>query len=114
MRISDWSSDVCSSDLPDRRAHRRAETDRALLGTGCEMPRVREQLTADAPIVVIERRMRDRAPRPFIGIGLHLQRAGFGIKAEDRKSVVSGQSVSVRVELGGRRIIKQKQTSIQL
>src|SRR3546814_16416479 len=82
MRISDWSSDVCSSDLPDRRAHRRAETDRALLGTGCEMPRVREQLTADAPIVVIERRMRDRAPRPFIGIGLHLQRAGIGIKAD--------------------------------
>src|SRR3546814_2765126 len=22
MRISDWSSDVCSSDLPDRRGHR--------------------------------------------------------------------------------------------
>src|SRR3546814_16573745 len=29
---------------------------------------------------------------------------------EDRKSVVEGQSVSVRVDLGGRRIIKKKQT----
>src|SRR3546814_20484629 len=28
--------------------------------------------------------------------------------AEDRKSVVSGKSVSVRVDLGGRRIIKNK------
>src|SRR3546814_19750231 len=30
------------------------------------------------------------------------------IYERDRKSVVSGKSVSVRVELGGRRIIKQK------
>src|SRR3546814_20975534 len=30
----------------------------------------------------------------------------------DRKSVVSGKSVSVRVDLGGRRIIKKKQISI--
>src|SRR3546814_11303732 len=28
--------------------------------------------------------------------------------AQDRKSVVSGKSVSVRVDLGGRRIIKKK------
>src|SRR3546814_13380820 len=30
--------------------------------------------------------------------------------AADRKSVVSGQSVSVRVDLGGRRVLKKKQT----
>src|SRR3546814_11027662 len=29
---------------------------------------------------------------------------------EDRKSVVSGKSVSVRVDLGGRRMIKKKKT----
>src|SRR3546814_17958094 len=36
---------------------------------------------------------------------------GFGFGAcnrQDRKSVVSGKSVSVRVDLGGRRIIKKK------
>src|SRR3546814_18569471 len=31
-------------------------------------------------------------------------------KGGDRKSVVSGKSVSVRVDLGGRRIIKKKKT----
>src|SRR3546814_17036344 len=30
------------------------------------------------------------------------------LECEDRKSVVSGKSVSVRVDLGGRRILKQK------
>src|SRR3546814_14682234 len=34
------------------------------------------------------------------------QRAAY-LVAQDRKSVVSGKSVSVRVDLGGRRIIKQ-------
>src|SRR3546814_14984248 len=33
-----------------------------------------------------------------------------GARVEDRKSVVSGKSVSVRVDLGGRRIIKKKTT----
>src|SRR3546814_12805484 len=32
----------------------------------------------------------------------------------DRKSVVEGKSVSVRVDLGGRRIIKKKRTSNNL
>src|SRR3546814_17381062 len=32
----------------------------------------------------------------------------------DRKSVVSGKSVSVRVDLGGRRIIKKQNTAITL
>src|SRR3546814_17755833 len=37
-------------------------------------------------------------------------RNGYGRKTvtTDRKSVVSGKSVSVRVDLGGRRIIKKK------
>src|SRR3546814_11961836 len=34
-----------------------------------------------------------------------------GLAAEDRKSVVSGKSVSVRVALGGRRTIKNKKTN---
>src|SRR3546814_10309839 len=32
----------------------------------------------------------------------------FALMTADRKSVVSGKSVSVRVDLGGRRIIKKK------
>src|SRR3546814_16901997 len=36
-----------------------------------------------------------------------------GCTWQDRKSVVSGKSVSVRVDLGGRRIIKTKNTNKQ-
>src|SRR3546814_17781764 len=36
------------------------------------------------------------------------QRGHFDRQTEDRKSVVEGKSVSVRVDLGGRRIIKKK------
>src|SRR3546814_18577308 len=61
------------------------------------------------------------AYRPFGGRPLHgrligivhrRSRAANGLLEEgelqDRKSVVSGKSVSVRVDLGGSRIIKQK------
>src|SRR3546814_7469424 len=63
MRISDWSSDVCSSDLADSQV---------------------DELDAD------ERR--DETAKPIDG--------------NDRKSVVKGKSVSVRVDFGGRRSIK--------
>src|SRR3546814_19281048 len=35
------------------------------------------------------------------------------VEKPDRKSVVSGKSVSVRVELGGRRCIQKKKTRVQ-
>src|SRR3546814_17705206 len=82
MRISDWSSDVCSSDLPGAGA--------AAAGDG-------ERQAAVAP-----------GPRLRASAGLGHRRSG---DAGDRKSVVSGKSVSVRVDLGGRRIIKKKTTN---
>src|SRR3546814_18216035 len=39
---------------------------------------------------------------------LRTRRRGLESQLEDRKSVVSGKSVSVRVDLGGRRLIKKK------
>src|SRR3546814_6183574 len=78
MRISDWSSDVCSSDLGRRLF--------AALVARRQAPRLRL----------------DRGrQRPALG-------ALDGWRRGDRKSVVSGKSVSVRVDLGGRRIIKKK------
>src|SRR3546814_17435327 len=81
MRISDWSSDVCSSDLcadvgdqDARRGAPRARRDRR--------PCAGQLSRADGP-----------QPRRLV---------------QDRKSVVEGKSVSVRVDLGGRRIIKKK------
>src|SRR3546814_18434994 len=84
MRISDWSSDVCSSDL------RRARVRQTRRGA------VRRQARAAAGecrrLPVAGNRGSERGP--------------------DRKSVVSGKSVSVRVDLGGRRIINQKTIQI--
>src|SRR3546814_20208637 len=39
------------------------------------------------------------------------RRGNHEVMIRDRKSVVEGKSVSVRVDLGGRRIIKQKKTN---
>src|SRR3546814_20174339 len=84
MRISDWSSDVCSSDLLGVLGDDRVGMARAV---ACDM--VERGLGA-----VDDRRRQHR-------------REIFG----DRKSVVSGKSVSVRVDLGGRRFIKKKKTN---
>src|SRR3546814_12685280 len=73
MRISDWSSDVCSSDLK-----------------------------------------RARLPRPAVRhaqIALGRERTGLDLAEADRERSEErrvGTSASVRVDLGGRRIIKKK------
>src|SRR3546814_11907344 len=93
MRISDWSSDVCSSDLGAiRNNHGYAQ--------------ILTQLLGDRPGKGIHgsagRKGNDecyRLIRPFFCLGCRRQ---------DRKSVVQGKSVSVRVDLGGRRSIKKK------
>src|SRR3546814_20322669 len=108
MRISDWSSDVCSSDLlvipaDDGNAvgvveelHRAA--DLAELAGGIVVD-------AAAPLLAHHLALRQHhvVGEPEVGhaVGLVL----------DRKSVVSGKSVSVRVDLGGRRILKKKKHS---
>src|SRR3546814_13510055 len=96
MRISDWSSDVCSSDLLNisRTGKRGIVLDSTKIG----------QIIRD------ERKelgLRQDELAAASGVGLR-----FIVELErgktDRKSVVEGKSVSVRVDLGGRRIIKNK------
>src|SRR3546814_16130892 len=92
MRISDWSSDVCSSDP----AHRRR-------GGSCRRrrPRAPEGRTSFQPVSSSSvAASRDRRCREC------------GDK-EDRKSVVEGKRVSVRVDLDGRRIMQKQRTSTQ-
>src|SRR3546814_10709557 len=91
MRISDWSSDVCSSDLASRAAAGR----RAGLFRGPPAEPAAASLDArrGPPLRPVLRRAAVPGHRPHHG---------------DRKSVGSGKSVSVRVDLGGRRIIKKK------
>src|SRR3546814_11911252 len=108
MRISDWSSDVCSSDLLGHIA-----VDRLVVGDA-GAGRVDDGDVA--------RRISIHQPRqPKHGIGPEHQRieviivhAAVDHVHADRKSVVEGKSVSVRVDLGGRLSIKKKKTTTEL
>src|SRR3546814_21049616 len=99
MRISDWSSDVCSSDLLDQRfGHARVDA-------------VMAHLVADAVGAPAEREFGKIAGadhQPLMPVGEPEQVIGAEprlhiLEGGDRKSVVEGKSVSVRVNLGGRR-----------
>src|SRR3546814_12488490 len=99
MRISDWSSDVCSSDLVGQVADVEGLPG-AVLRVGVA-PAGGEHLADGERGVVAARRGEVVAARVPVGVG-------HGEIDGDRKSVVKGKSVSVRVDLGGRRIIKKK------
>src|SRR3546814_11034217 len=116
MRISDWSSDVCSSDLREsvralsadrgqtlfrrrlhcqlsaaRRYHHRSDQARRRLAAGgqCRLYEVLEEIENIAVLNghhAASSAIQDRRPA-------------------DRKSVVEGKSVSGRVDPGGRRYI---------
>src|SRR3546814_14155195 len=90
MRISDWSSDVCSSDLyaADQNAGHRRGLPRAVSG----------QLPARPVGNVAPVESHPRARRPVVHRAKQPGRL-------DRKRVVQGKSVSVRVDLGGIRLL---------
>src|SRR3546814_14483944 len=108
MRISDWSSDVCSSDLPNpsvlslskHRPFFQRQRRRTAL-------RQAQGKRLDLSLAHLDRR--DRAVSA-IGYWLHDEFAaafigdGTGL---DRKSVVSGKCVAVSVKFGGCRNLKK-------
>src|SRR3546814_16120811 len=102
MRISDWSSDVCSSDLA--RAVRRIVISARLLQLGQQhllqkiLPYLLRQAFEQGMAVV---------RRHVVNAALLQQCVQF-LFIRDRKSVETGKSVSVRVDLGGSRILKKK------
>src|SRR3546814_17963299 len=108
MRISDWSSDVCSSDLgaiPYPGDDNEADADRA----GEEQPLGTQEHAGG------HRRHQDPEPPTPAGF-LHEAHPGEDGQASaggagDRKSVGYGKSVAVRVDLGGRRSLKKKKTT---
>src|SRR3546814_14900737 len=98
MRISDWSSDVCSSDL-------------------CRAARVTGTTSSSVvmPSASCTRARMASAAKPICAAGARSRLSDHSHSAIDRKSVVSGKSVSVSVDLGGRRLIqikKQKHINI--
>src|SRR3546814_14687664 len=120
MRISDWSSDVCSSDLAAQFARDEGGEGRlaggavavaehevgaghgAVLAGGVAAGRhgvaVHVPDLAEAAVRLVQRRRH----RPVIRLPAALDAAAHLVDAEqaDRKRVVQGQSVSVRVDLG--------------
>src|SRR3546814_16927890 len=100
MRISDWSSDVCSSDLNRREGSRRVRKGRLADGWSrdarCLINEAASAADHDAMAVC------RRAQGVFVGVH---------VCGADRKSGVWGKSVSVRVALGGRRSIQKKNTN---
>src|SRR3546814_13791750 len=137
MRTSDWSSDVCSSDLGSREGgqgrsggvprrkgghhsfgHRQGELSgrgparqfRCVRGCDREGEAVgREGQICPEDRAVVDHGAGTQGGRGGYGYSLsYLSLSGVpapGVFRPDRTSVVSGKRVSVRVDLGGRRII---------
>src|SRR3546814_15225837 len=114
MRISDWSSDVCSSDLLEALVRALPEhdfsVDLADMGSGYGYHSgvvfsIYAQGWHDALVRGGRYDGVGRAfgrSRPATGFSLDLRKLSSGA----RQSVVEGTSVSVRVDLGGSRNIK--------
>src|SRR3546814_18627425 len=94
MRISDWSSDVCSSDLRARYA--RSPRHQEPAGTPCRRSLNTSFFSPGAAGKLLH----------ILVEGLRRELQAFDHRpVGDRKSVLSGKSVSVRLAIGGRRII---------
>src|SRR3546814_18287706 len=113
MRISDWSSDVCSSDLGDISS-----------GFSALMPFIPMASAILAKSGFFKWVPKGGRPATFISMATKPSELLLKITILtgrsycdmvrmspiiDRKRVVKGKSVSVRVDLGGRRVIKKKQ-----
>src|SRR3546814_11254649 len=107
MRISDWSSVVCSSDLATSLLANPAAggglfTKPESLKRAAQLAGT--QIAVDAPIQLAATGQYDPAMAGISALG--------GVMStphrRDRKSGVEGKRVSVRVDLGGRCIIKKK------
>src|SRR3546814_20868623 len=108
MRISDWSSDVCSSDLLD------PFSGAAFVFRSKRADRIKILVWDRTGLVLVHKRLEGgKFVWPGVRDGVMrmspAQAAALfeGLDWRDRKSVVKGKSVSVRVDLGGRRIIKK-------
>src|SRR3546814_17326746 len=101
MRISDWSSDVCSSDLfPVMRSDGGRGEDVGQTVSSCRIDLVEEQrsfleATPESKGTIACGRFEERV----------LRADSCGLRHQDRQSVVLGTSVSVSVDLGVRCIL---------
>src|SRR3546814_15156892 len=118
MRISDWSSDVCSSDLhagasadqqPDHVASKRGDRSDQSSAQPYKpalfvSPTAQAVRPADATAFGRGAAHRLQRPEHRPGVPNDLR--------QDRKSGEQGKSVSVRADLGGRRKLKKKKKKV--
>src|SRR3546814_13786276 len=112
MRISDCSSDVCSSDLL------RSDLITSTLSIG-EPPRLGVALAWENAVKVRQSRASSQRIEAFLRTSSDLYvPAGpadppvcAGVDPQDRKRVVKGKSVPVRLDTVGRRTITQQTTN---
>src|SRR3546814_18716205 len=113
MRISDWSSDVCSSDLSDhhaidaaflasqeaRRLHKLAAEQAETYASTARL--VKATGAAAVEVETAEEDAEGEAP------AARSAKANPVTRTSDRKSVVSAERAAVRVDHGGGRIINK-------
>src|SRR3546814_17503048 len=118
MRISDWSSDVCSSDLDIVLAQLRK-----LRFAPCALQELLDDDCREDDVVLVDQSIKYARSRtgaatqpvdPDRGINQNHGSSWRVPRARDRQSVESGKRVSVRVDIGGRRIIKTQKTTYNL
>src|SRR3546814_15627639 len=108
MRISDWSSDVCSSDLGHAALHLGAA------GGQRQRKNVAGRLARQSAQAVAKGGGQGRRERRVVQRGQFLgpfRRAApdhrIGVRRLARKSVVTGKRVSERGDLGGSRFVQK-------
>src|SRR3546814_11740706 len=105
MRISDWSSDVCSSDLHG------STTPTAFPVNGPLSLACSKSFPASRPPYRLARPEVACSGRPGITL---VPTTSAPRRCGDRKSVVLGKRVAVRVDLGGRRKINKNKNKTDL
>src|SRR3546814_14132530 len=118
MRISDWSSDVCSSDLPAglKQAQQLPEpifTPSTKAAVGDHDQNVSFDAVVDAVGADLANPVRDATLAIYRWAAAYAAERGIIIadtkfQFGDRKSVVEGKSVSVLIDLRGRRTNEQQ------
>src|SRR3546814_14382781 len=99
MRISDWSSDVCSSDLPGSRL-----SDRLAAGTPAATISTHPTGNIMARILIV-----DDSPSQLMGIRRIVEKLGHeALTAESSEERHVGKESGQRVDTGGRGIIYKK------
>src|SRR3546814_17434420 len=103
MRISDWSSDVCSSDLRLRHLAQGSPLSTYLL-LMADLADAQHQALGQCAVPGADNERIELAQAH----GMPTLPATGWRRDPDRKSGVEGKRVSVRVDLGGRCIIQKK------